>query len=736
MGNPFRRRITTVGTQVQRVIEDEALPDAVRSGVIKAIFNDGDIPDYVMEECVASISNRAERLYDWANNNYWPGMPSGEVYSTSASRNAIETIVEAAERQQVLLDYVQFGAANALHIGFMKLVQNWGYVESTNQFGVLSAQKGKPVYLKDMRVVTSESIFDSLDSGVFEQWGQAPTAGPSPERPLMSSDLSALVLPGNILIEPVTSVRLRVTAVWNQAIEPVRDIREEVFEFGIEDFDLTADWFHAKYYVNNIAKWWIYKDGVGTYPTLDNLFDNGPQVSGDYYPFLYFRWNKAKVSDNANTEFASDCRYAAKRLGIDFDLIEDAVHDNPNIGDVENAFMMFGVPAVSTDPVENRYLFDYFDTQYYAMGSQGTGLTYELGARHASVIQDQLFKMSLSNEGLTKRLRSGNLGPVGTHTSLREIQLIPAHGEHVNVFGETSVYQYDLEIPVHRYRKQVAEGLYEEITVRDLRMTYWIFNQYTATTDGDADVLLIPLDRSIAKGYPVRLREVLYSRALHFVFNSLVITNVKWYATGLFKLIMIVVAIAITIYTYGADGGSAIATALGLSGSAGLIATIVVNLVIGQLITSAFQLFVKVFGTEIAAALAVLAVIYGAYQVAAAGSLTGTWAKDLLSLSNGLQQAITRDRLDDLIGEVADFRAEVQEQQKLLDEAAKLLDSREVLSPWVIFGETPENYFNRTVHFGNIGTLGINAVSSYVDLALTLPKLNDTLGNASDEQLE
>jgi hypothetical protein len=45
----------------------------------------------------------------------------------------------------------------------------------------------------------------------------------------------------------------------------------------------------------------------------------------------------------------------------------------------------------------------------------------------------------------------------------------------------------------------------------------------------------------------------------------------------------------------------------------------------------------------------------------------------------------------------------------------------------VIFGEAPEEYFNRTVHSGNVGILGIKAISDYVDNALKLPELHETI---------
>jgi hypothetical protein len=194
-------------------------------------------------------------------------------------------------------------------------------------------------------------------------------------------------------------------------------------------------------------------------------------------------------------------------------------------------------------------------------------------------------------------------------------------------------------------------------------------------------------------------------------------------------VLLIIIAIVITIYTYGADGGSAIATALGLSGAAGLIATIVVNLVLGQILAAGFTLFVKLVGPEVAAAFAVLAVIYGGYQIIQAGSVAGApWAPALLQISSGIQSAVIKAKFQDLLEQADELKLFIEEQTKSLETSQELLENSKVLDPFVVFGEAPQDFYNRTVHSGNIGLLGINAISSYVDIALTLPKLNDTVG--------
>jgi hypothetical protein len=112
------------------------------------------------------------------------------------------------------------------------------------------------------------------------------------------------------------------------------------------------------------------------------------------------------------------------------------------------------------------------------------------------------------------------------------------------------MYRQELPIKTYRYQRQASPGVYDEILVDGLKMTYFIYGDYTTTGDEfNDDFLLIPLDRSITRRYSIPVRELLYARSLHFVFNSRVVTEIKWYQRGIFKALLLIVAIVITIFT-------------------------------------------------------------------------------------------------------------------------------------------------------------------------------------------
>ena len=61
-----------------------------------------------------------------------------------------------------------------------------------------------------------------------------------------------------------------------------------------------------------------------------------------------------------------------------------------------------------------------------------------------------------------------------------------------------------------------------------------------------------------------------------------------------------------------------------------------------------------------------------------------------------------------------------------LEKLSKEMQQSPVLNPMILLGETPDEYYNRTVHSGNIGVRVYETVSKYVKTMLTLPEFEPT----------
>ena len=443
-------------------------------------------------------------------------------------------------------------------------------------------------------------------------------------------------------------------------------------------------------------------------------------TSGTFFPFIHLRNNKQSLAANtASTEYLHSVKMA-KKLGLDYMEMHDAVHESPDIADIAQAYITLLVPALSTNELDQRYLFDFFDQLAEAEVidsvelDEATGLVNRVIRRVAILIQDTKVKHTLSFTGLVKRLVPSATAVVGTHNS-----------GYTTVAGVKGKYHY--------FRRQITPNVYEELQVYGLEMRYWVDGKYSAVGEEEDAALLIPLDYSITRNYPLKVQEQLYARSLNLVANSSITAKVKWYQRPAFANFLKIVGIVL-MFTVGGLGASLYAAAA--AGVIEVISLIVVTVLTSVVVSYAFQLIVKLVGTEFALLLAVVAALYGGYQVLDKGlKAAAVFASEMLRIATGLVKATAKVVMDDLLElskEFDAFKEESEKQWELLQQTKDLLSESTRFNPLVIFGETPENYYNRTVHSGNVGIIGYQAIESYVDISLTLPTIADTLGGTEN----
>ena len=335
--------------------------------------------------------------------------------------------------------------------------------------------------------------------------------------------------------------------------------------------------------------------------------------------------------------------------------------------------------------------------------------------------------MALSHGGIfktTKAMVIGKKGTIKVETGKEVIEVPYRYMSDGNWETKTATFHID----THIYTKQISDGVCEQIEILNLKMKYYVWGEYTVTADDEDDTLLIPLDRSLIEHMSIPKKELIYARALHYVFNSRVTIKLRWYQTGIFQVIMFIVAVVISYFF--PPAGAAMLTAA--TGSA-LVTAIIISAIINVIVTFAMKLIVKYLGVDVAAIIAVIALIVGAYSAMTGSNIFANlpWGEQLLTASNNLVSATSSaigDAIGDIYKQMGEFSLfadrELEELNRLSNEA---LSETQLWNPMVLFGESPEQYYNRTVHAGNVGVVGIEAVSSFVERSLTLPKIEETI---------
>ena len=759
---------THVGTTVSRVVADSMIISSSKTGTIRTIFQKGDLIDNIMETMVGNIGVRAERMYAYGKKSYPFGLPSSKLYS-SADGNAVVTgVIRSQVGDSATLDYCHFGALNNLHVGWVNLFNSYGYNSISNELSILSTQKGTPVYLKDMVVVVQEASLAERTNGSLDQWGSAACGGYTPQR---LAGLRAFVVPTPFAVDPsAAGDYVLVTYVWEETTNVVVDgvtvqrknHKEHFVKIQITGYDLEASYFQVKYLFNGKEGYWLYKVGSGTHAEIDDFYSVDQESSGSFFPFGYLRYNKTSPASNPESAEYKASTKLMKYLGVDFTSVVDAIHENPGIADVEQAILMLAVPANTNNPIEQRYLFDFFSKLYLDAGGVGVGIGGESSQNRKDsieaslishllgeglpkislTIQDSRMKMALSCRAISKRKKAGSIGKIGSYASRYLIDNVTHSYSKIvlDAFGVPTpaplVETWTVPVSTHVYQHQITDILYEEVQVYEMRMVYHVWGAYTTIGDETDAILMIPLDHAITEAYSIPDRELLYTRALHYVFNSRVVQEVKWYQSTWFQFVMVAAAVVITVVSMGGDGGSTLAAVVaGTMSITAFVTAVAIGIIKYAVTSAAFKLLADKIGAEAAFLVAIAAAIAGSYKAYQAGSIAGApTARTLLEVSSNLVSGANASIKSSMIGlqnELDAFNTLAKEKSSLLEEANKLLEHSNVLSSLVIFGESPDDFYNRTVHAGNIGVVGIDSISSYVDIALTLPKLDETIGRNS-----
>lgn len=778
MGLFSSKTITTVGTSIVRLVADENVNKAAKTAIVQSLFDGTDMVDSMLESSMSNMAVKTNQLYKEAERSYVFGIPEGKQFTNTLGLNEVQEAINTQLGKNVLIKYHRYNNLNYIHWGWTELIKSYGYNPDTNELVNKSTEKKTKVYLKNMEVVIPSTQKDMHPEECLKSWGKPANSGYVPGKTIdlgiysesFYSESPVIYYTNNNYGEIINEPVLRITCIWlekpkkiswGDSEDPVPLYPEETFNIVLPALDLSKLYFQTYYtYPETNSKgltvskigYWTYLQGSGTYSNLDLLQNTGSTVTGQYFPNLYFRLNKRMLLDTGNessrvSNLASVTKLT-KKIGLDFEEVSNNITENQDISDVEQAFLAFGIPADTTNQLELRYLFDLFSTlSSISGGSSGADsdniksyLKLSFGSMFygeydviTDVIQisDKGLNIAIQHGGIAKQRMVGVIGSIGTCVMGKGTNKQEREEQYRwNDSYETRIVTWD--IPYRYYRKQVGLNLFDEIRVYNLSMSYLVWDDYRSTMgDERNEIILLPLDKSITDTYSNKDREELYQRGMYFVFNSRVTQKIKWYEKEIFGDLLMAAAIVVTIASGFSDGGFLLEASAALSAAAYATAAAIIltEIAIAYIVEAAFTLFVKMVGVDIAFIAALIAAAYGMQNQLSSGAtkLTAT-AKEMLSVASGLTSGVNeniKDMMEDLLKDYKDFELLKEDKTEMMQSAEKLLESNSLLTPLMIVGESPTDFYNRTTHLGNVGRLLLDDVHNFVDRSLQLPKFSN-----------
>lgn len=757
----------------------------LREAVIRAIIQKENIADEILETSLNGYSSKLMTAYNWAKDNYYLGLPGGKAEYTDYNEDTIASVLSTLEGSPVTLEAVDVdfqsgemlvedhlynvagynpatGVLNQIPIDDVWNAQQRNVVsseidaereafkayietytakpEKVDAVSIPFKQEDGTYVFKDGTRTTTQTVTLTVNQNV--EWSEAA------ERQYIdyvmeygSTDATGAYIQTRDQQELWANATYTIDRVVTETIKTITDdeewSEEETWTLRSDRYTETSNhykvstldggyridvapendelYYAVNYNVDGVAKFWLYKVSAGTYSALNK--DAGLEDTSPYFPVVPIRYDNKFYNreDNRDNESYTSANKLLNLMGLDMDYLSEALSANPDIDKIDHAYVVAGVALNTESQAGTRYLAEYFthlNNLYEPFKPTETSSENTPLRVHTFTIKDGGLNLEFQFSKIETEIKTGKFGAVGKADSK-----IGTNHEYI------------------RYRVQINATQYREVFVYGLRVINHVYKTYTAITGladmSDDNEFFVPLHMGVLKSLPLKVRNELYSSSIYMVLNSIQIDviKLKWYQHGLGKALLTIGTIVIAVY-----GGYQFAAKLGAAIAAGTAATaafIATTILVSIVLRFAFKLVVKWVGPEFAMILAVVAMAIGIS--AEFGSFDIPFADHMLMVANGLSQGIqdnVADMFADLNAEIELSTKELGEVYEALEEANKLLEVSGIIDPYMFvkadtffdFNEAPTNYYHRTIHAGNVGTLAYDAITNYYDLQLTLPK--------------
>lgn len=737
--------------------------------------------------------------YRYARDKYAQGLPqAGMLYAASPDRAVVIELLEGLESgQEIYLNTVYLTAADFTFWAERYLAQEYGYdrltqrftkpptgvhVEATVSYDIERTGAINIILMNpDLSARTLKFYPKDLVSGglylhaVYQVVEGFPTEITQAVRAIEAGDTASTVVTVENIerdsdIQEITTKVVTVVGETETTITTERTIR-----------------------TMSRPRYFSYLVGKGTYPTIDAWRTNQAIVNSPFYPSIPLRIDNVDFSnpEREGQRLYDTSKKLVQKVGVEYTKIADNIRTNENIKEIDFAFLQFGVALNTKTPEGKKYIYEFFkllqtrnavtQTEYetWEVGVTGAATTMteyggdpEQGGTRVPasgfgttgmysppsnklVLNDpdthhrtQALNITLEWDWVKTTVHAGQIAAgarvgdceVAVSGSAKQIALL------ANMVADNSLIYAVRQITPDSYEKITIAGLvYNNLVYKDQSVTV---TAYDAMTKADEEGFILPLNHLIFRNMGMKDSTQLSYECMHLVLNCYQIVKKKWYQRGIFKVLLVALAVVFTVMSMGAAtplSAAMVSAAAGLTitfGISGILAAFIVatatvfaGMVLTKLLTPVFtDLFGEKWGQVllvIASALAmnfaqtgnVLGSVAGSAPLTASRIIQGTSAV-LQAYGGYVQGSLTELSLAGQ--ELA--RAQKEEMDKLtakikeLDTGTDLIDIQGLIDSTNSRFESPDDFFARTLITGSdVAELTLGQISHFADLGLQLP---------------
>lgn len=756
---------------VTRMLEDEDITPVSKAALLDYVLSENKRVDALADSYVdflnnhnrESIGNKVLSLHNWAKKKYHYGALVSSTYA-EGDINLVEELknyLSNIEGNPVTVDYAKFGPLNNQHFAYKQLIDHFGFNIKTNEVVNESLRNGFTTYLEDMVIYyCSSTIRDVVNPDYLNPLGYASKSGktatrvekrkvahtPWQEDAGASEDYAiATLVYRNGSVDTRYTLRLDFLAYEFSGEQILPEAGEAP---TTEDPEVTEtitvgepDYYMVRYKLaTGEEKLFTYLFGSNSSSFLENLFRKDVDL-GIHVPNVYLRLNGKDLHENTD-EAAKSSKVYCNKLGFDYTGVSTQVMDQiENKKDIKDMFISFRLsPNDTKDPLVSEYFYYFFEEMYKTTGAKRVSsdernikMKYiegqAIGAMSYSV-EDNVSQVNCNFTALGYEDIVGSIGPVGTFKS---------EFSNVEYSGFAGRLLNKLFRPRHIFRRQVTETIYREYYVDGLSIDQKLSSGHWTSASKEDENLCLPVDMELIAKRMRKHRHWLISKSFLLVITTVKVVKKKWYQTGVFKVIMFIVAVVISFFT----GGQGLVWYLALAKAIAIaVVTQVAVMAISAILTA-----LGIDASIVAAIVAVIALVAGTYAVLSDTTVAGLNATQLMSVTNvsfavshnhialNTKRAIQAfEEFKDLMESEMDS---IEEQRKLLglEDGGKVdvytLLARQTREPDIRLGETPVNFYERTLMV-NAGLATTALLNNYVLISLQLPSFESFMAKRSN----
>lgn len=337
------------------------------------------------------------------------------------------------------------------------------------------------------------------------------------------------------------------------------------------------------------------------------------------------------------------------KVGLNGDEFDGVVSDK----DVYSAYFMFGVELGDTSSPASKYLFEAINNLASEIVGSEEGQYKETTYRATGMrVWFKGLDIVTTLGDITSRLIPGSIGPLGTYNSVTENRIRTyTTWEDQGDDGSVEVEKEE-HYKAYYKRKQVSDNFYQEIEIVRGYTDYIVDGKHNRGEDPMIPIVKYAMDKIPFKDYMYLL-----IKSMQLVIFTKVTVTTKWYRSGLFRFVMLIIAVVITVLSWGT---------LSALGKVIAVAALSVQTL------SLMGIDTGVLGTVVS----IVAIVYGGYHAATstgmeAGVRTLSLASATVSVA-GMANQIQLYGIDGKGGEMGAIAEEAKETSDELEETTKL----------------------------------------------------------------